>query len=1455
MAPDPNGRVVLFGGRDDQSAAGRSTLGDTWTWDGTRWSPHRPTNPPHARYGAAMAYHPGAGDPGSGRTVLFGGYSPGSPVNPDDASVLNPQSLFGDTWAWDGASWQDVTPEVCKQDPPDPLQCPSPRYGAALAEDAAGNLVLFGGTGGLGDIGDTWTWDGKGWENVTPLPAPAGHAATSPPPRSSRPALAYDSANGQTVLFGGRNAAGDLADTWTWDGLGWENATPPPPASGESPTSPPARRMAGMALHDSLGLVVLFGGQSGGQSLRDTWAWDGQTKTWVERHPAQRPPSDTVGNGMAYHLGGGPGAGAPLGHVVVLSSSVSAETPAAGNVDGRSFEVPVSAVSWTWDGQTRAEMPDPEPPGPPDSGWRLTLDLHDAHSMPKSVLLADGRDTLTATAEYTIGENPASGQRLEFSTTGDVAFQPATTCVTDPNGRCSVTVRASVTPGDETIRVIVPLPTGGNALGDAYATLTEIEVSCGDQSLPERGPDGWWANLDSRFGCHGRAFPHPLGNVTDMVRQADGKIVVTTAVGLSASYVMRYMPDGSLDPEFGAHDPSLASGGAVRLPHQGVKLRVQPDEKIVVLMWEMSTDPTKERGLVSRFNKDGSPDNGDSVADSTPTDGFGVLGMAVAIDGRPADLDLQEDAKIVVAATRRTSASVAGGADGVEAPGTDAAKMFRPAAVVSRLNPDGSRDNGEQGTDNSPDDRFGDEGEVVVSYDDTGFGSAGAIAIQPHDHKIVVAGGFSRGWGFARLLPTGALDGTFNPCPAPEGGCDGTAVVTFGATGGGVEDLAIQSSDQKILGVGDGDGMIRMVRLTSDGIPDGGFNPCGPAPPPCGGRTATEAGRDEFGSPGGGRSIALQDDEKIVVGGIGRSQNRWAMMLLRYNPDGTPDETCGLPPKAFISFTGAESAAALAVEPDGNILAAGLRHHILRLEGGGPSLFNKVSIGDLTVTEPPSGSTPGKFILSLDAPACAPISVDWATDTGNSNATAGQDFTASSGTATLKAGDTSIPVEVPVLADDEAEGPEHFVVKLSNPRVDTGSALLSARPRDLVNSPITLRDPVGVATIFDPSPTVGVGDLPYVPEPDTGPVDVFFTLTLGHDSQRTVTVPYATVAGKATAGKDYETTSGTATFAPGETTTTVRVRVLPDTEAEDPEELYLDLGEAKGAFIGRARGTARIFDAPPGISVGDATVVEGDTGTTPAMFPVVLNGTRDQRVTVAYTTTGASAEPGADFVPASGTITFPPGDNQETIVVNVVADTLAEDNEDYSVVLSAAAGAVVARATGTGIILDDDDGPIEEPPVVLGAPAAPTVAPTNLPPPATINTAQPQAVSQFQAQTQAQSQLQSQAQQQAQAQHQAQQQAQSQAQQQVQQQSQVQVNTQAQTQSQGALMTERQRSAEVEHELAAPDDFLASARRPGPVTALAWAAVPLGFALAHRRRRSTNAAVSCARVPGERRGR
>src|ERR1035438_5569144 len=60
---------------------------------------------------------------------------------------------------------------------------------------------------------DTWTWDGSNWTQKSPQ--------TSPPGRTYA-AMAYDSARGQAVLFGG-NGSGNpyLGDTWVWDGSNW----------------------------------------------------------------------------------------------------------------------------------------------------------------------------------------------------------------------------------------------------------------------------------------------------------------------------------------------------------------------------------------------------------------------------------------------------------------------------------------------------------------------------------------------------------------------------------------------------------------------------------------------------------------------------------------------------------------------------------------------------------------------------------------------------------------------------------------------------------------------------------------------------------------------------------------------------------------------------------------------------------------------------------------------------------------------------------------------------------------------------------------------------------------------------------------------------------------------------------------------------------------------------------
>ena len=85
-----------------------------------------------------------------------------------------------------------------------------------------------------------------------------------------------------------------------------------------------------------------------------------------------------------------------------------------------------------------------------------------------------------------------------------------------------------------------------------------------------------------------------------------------------------------------------------------------------------------------------------------------------------------------------------------------------------------------------------------------------------------------------------------------------------------------------------------------------------------------------------------------------------------------------------------------------------------------------------------------------------------------------------------------------------------------------------------------------------------------------------FAVSLSRASSGRVTVDYATVDGSAKAGADYEATSGTLSFAPGETAKTVAVAVLDDAHDEGEEVLVLRLENARGARLGDRLAVGRI---------------------------------------------------------------------------------------------------------------------------------------------------------------------------------------------------------------------------------------------------------------------------------------
>jgi hypothetical protein len=112
----------------------------------------------------------------------------------------------------------------------------------------------------------------------------------------------------------------------------------------------------------------------------------------------------------------------------------------------------------------------------------------------------------------------------------------------------------------------------------------------------------------------------------------------------------------------------------------------------------------------------------------------------------------------------------------------------------------------------------------------------------------------------------------------------------------------------------------------------------------------------------------------------------------------------------------------------------------------------------------------------------------------------------------------------------------------------------------------------------------------------------------------------------------------------------------------------------------------------------NAVQSEGNSGSKPFTFTVTRATDTSAVQTVAWSLTGATANPAnaADFVGGvvpTGVLTFAVGQTTQTITVNVAGDTTVEPNEGFNVVLSGpTGGATITTATAAGTILNDDTG-------------------------------------------------------------------------------------------------------------------------------------------------------------------
>lgn len=349
-------------------------------------------------------------------------------------------------------------------------------------------------------------------------------------------------------------------------------------------------------------------------------------------------------------------------------------------------------------------------------------------------------------------------------------------------------------------------------------------------------------------------------------------------------------------------------------------------------------------------------------------------------------------------------------------------------------------------------------------------------------------------------------------------------------------------------------------------------------------------------------------------------------------------------------------------------------------DGGSPNDLPSLSIDDVTADEGNSGTLDLTFTVSLSAASDGPVTVAFATADGTATAgglldVGGSDYGANSGTLTFEAGETEQTITIVVNGDLLNEADETLMVSLSS----------------AVGATIADADGEGSIGNDDDLPSISLAGTTAT-EGNTGTSLVDLTVTLSEPSGQSVTVDWATLDDAAIAGEDYATGSGTVTFEPGETSHIIQVTLTGDTLDEPEESFDVELTDPLNAELGNATAAVNITDDDdaPVLAIGDASIAEGNAGTTNATLTVNLSAPSGYTVTVDYASADGTATSPGDYTAATGTLTFVPGETSKMVPVALLGDAVAEFDERLSVSLSNPSNATIGTADGDLSILNDD---------------------------------------------------------------------------------------------------------------------------------------------------------------------
>ncbi|WP_231582729.1 Calx-beta domain-containing protein [Pedobacter sp. BMA] len=326
------------------------------------------------------------------------------------------------------------------------------------------------------------------------------------------------------------------------------------------------------------------------------------------------------------------------------------------------------------------------------------------------------------------------------------------------------------------------------------------------------------------------------------------------------------------------------------------------------------------------------------------------------------------------------------------------------------------------------------------------------------------------------------------------------------------------------------------------------------------------------------------------------------------------------------------------------------------------------------------------FVVTLSNAVQNAFTVAYATADGT--ATAGLDYTATSGTLTFPAGSatgTTLTFTVPVIDDNLIEANETFSASISNVStalvgIVTGTATTTIIDNDSSVASITAANDGN----------------------ENGLISGNFTVTLSKPSDTDTQLTF-TLSGQATEETDYTAvTPKTVTIPAGQTSATITIPVLADAIVEGNETVVATLTVSNNPLVNvnTSPATINIIDGNTATVTVTATADGAEPGT-PGQFTFTLSSPASTDTQIKFAVSG-TATSGADYTSIGTTITIPAGQTSVTLSVPVLDDILNEGNETVILTMTAAtSNALITASTVPATVnIRDNRAPIVTAPAI-----------------------------------------------------------------------------------------------------------------------------------------------------------